>query len=521
MVTPYNVAAEYNATGGVLTTDGDYNIHTFTSSGTFTPNDDFNVSCLVVGGGGAGGGNYYGGGGGSGGLVYHSSKPVYQNPYSITVGGGGVGSINNVGGNGNNSVFSDITALGGGGGGEYLNTDGGADGGSGGGGGTSGDSGVGWSGGTGTQGNSGGGTGYGNNGGDGLYRSGGGGGGANAVGGNGDNSDAGVGGDGGDGLAYSISGSSIHYAGGGGGSVYTGTPGTGGTGGGGNGTIRTPHTPTTGTANSGGGGGGASDLGYAGANGGSGIVIIRYNRSSPPPPALNGTYLYPNSTYSIGYYGSLTSELVYETGINFSDIYTSNLLSSANMEYLSIDDTNYISSIDKDAAHDGYMYGNFSLYCVESVNFIRVKTVHNRVHTNPVILGLFNVSTQKWHAVNNSSVETVDVELTYNITGTDIIKYSTLIDNTLNLSVSLNTNGDGNYDVFVDFVEVYVDYEEVPRLTLEYVHNLTILNKNDISILQNDVDDLENNMNNLYLFVLLCTVFLVATLRKRGENNNE
>lgn len=235
------------------------------------------------------------------------------------------------------------------------------------------------------------------------------------------------------------------------------------------------------------------------------------------PPTLNGTYLYPNSTYSIGYYGRLTSELVYETGINFSDIDTFNLLTAGDMEVMSVDDTNYIPSIDKDAAHDGYMYGNFSLQNVESVNFINVKTVHNRNETNPVILGLFNVSTQRWHAVNNSSVEIVDVELTYNITGTDIIKYSTLIDNTLNLSVSLNTNGDGNYDVFVDYVEIYIDYEESPDITLGYVYNLTVSNQNNISILQNDVDDLENNMNNLYLFVLLCTVLLVATSRKRGD----
>jgi hypothetical protein len=236
-----------------------------------------------------------------------------------------------------------------------------------------------------------------------------------------------------------------------------------------------------------------------------------------PPPALNGTYLYPNSTYSIGYYGRLTSELVYETGINLSDIDTFNLLTSGNMEYLSIDDTNYIPSIDKDAAHDGYMYGNFSLPNVKTVNFINVKTVHNRNFTNPVILGLFNVSTQKWHAVNNSSVETVDVELTYNITGTDIAKYSTLIDNTLNLSVSLNTNGDGNYDVFVDFVEVYIDYEEVPDITLGYVYNLTISNQNNISILQNDVDDLKDKVDNLYLFVLLCTAFLIAVWLKRRD----
>lgn len=57
------------ATGGTITYVDEYVIHTFTSSGTFTPTSGA-ISCeyLVVGGGGGGGGRSRGGGGGAGGL---------------------------------------------------------------------------------------------------------------------------------------------------------------------------------------------------------------------------------------------------------------------------------------------------------------------------------------------------------------------------------------------------------------------------------------------------------------------
>jgi hypothetical protein len=75
------------ATGGIMTTDGEYTVHRFTSNGTFNigfgtdmvPN--VNVSVLVVGGGG-GGGMDMGGGGGGGGVVYNASYRL--NPYTNT-----------------------------------------------------------------------------------------------------------------------------------------------------------------------------------------------------------------------------------------------------------------------------------------------------------------------------------------------------------------------------------------------------------------------------------------------------
>jgi hypothetical protein len=56
------------ATGGdTIDFSGYYFIHTFTSSGTFTPSQAFYADYLVVAGGGGGGGYPYGGGGGAGG----------------------------------------------------------------------------------------------------------------------------------------------------------------------------------------------------------------------------------------------------------------------------------------------------------------------------------------------------------------------------------------------------------------------------------------------------------------------
>lgn len=84
----------------------------------------------------------------------------------------------------------------------------------------------------------------------------------------------GIGGNGGNGLTW-FDGNT--YAGGGGGGTYgvIGYAGTGGTGGGGRGGYNN-GAAVTGSANTGGGGGGGSQFDGIGANGGSGIVIIRY-----------------------------------------------------------------------------------------------------------------------------------------------------------------------------------------------------------------------------------------------------
>ena len=138
------------ATGGTITTCGNFKIHTFTGPGTFcvstisTTSAENTVGYTVVAGGGGGGysgDGHQGGGGGAGGyregrnvpIDNFTASPLVANfpgpncnavtvtaqPYPIQVGGGGTGSSAQPtkGGDGNNSVFSTITsALGAGGG---------------------------------------------------------------------------------------------------------------------------------------------------------------------------------------------------------------------------------------------------------------------------------------------------------------------------------------------------------------------------------------------------------------------
>ena len=278
------------ATGGTITTVGDYKIHTFTGPGTFCvstapcgPGTELNT--LVVAGGGSGA--RVTGGGGAGGARNISCITVSATGYPITVGGGGAGGPpgNEPGAQGSNSVFSTITSTGGGGGGGGIEPQGqpyrdGQPGGSGGGG-TYGP-------GPGSAPDSIGGTGntpptsppQGNNGGDGSPQcgahGGGGGGGFTAVGAVGTTT---AGGNGGAGITLCIAASPNSYGGGGGGGIQTGNPdeaGSGGTGGGGGGGKNAGGVQSggSGTGNTGGGGGGSGPA--CGGNGGKGIVIIRY-----------------------------------------------------------------------------------------------------------------------------------------------------------------------------------------------------------------------------------------------------
>ena len=118
------------ATGGTITTSGNYKIHTFTTSGTFTITSGFGpVQYLIVGGGGGGGGPNVcsGSGGGGGGAVLYGTQIMNTGNYSVVIGAGGAQATN-----GSNSIVSGIgVAIGGGSGG--TNGQAGFDGGSGGG----------------------------------------------------------------------------------------------------------------------------------------------------------------------------------------------------------------------------------------------------------------------------------------------------------------------------------------------------------------------------------------------------
>ena len=258
-------------TGGTITEIGGYRIHTFTENGTFEAFGSMDVEILVIGGGGGGGGAHNavsssgGCGGGAGGHCHDSSFPVSAQSYSVTVGTGGRGgyvmqSLNNYGDgiSGTDSIFSTITAIGGGFGGD-AQTSTGDDGGSGGGGTSPGA-------GTSEQGYVGGSGAYGTNSGGGA------GGGANSAG---EDNSGPTGGNGGNGKESNISGTPSNYSeGGGGGGGGGGTGGTGGTEGGAGGNVG--QNGFNGTPNKGNGGGGAGNGQCIGGNGGDGIIIISY-----------------------------------------------------------------------------------------------------------------------------------------------------------------------------------------------------------------------------------------------------
>ena len=303
------------ASGGTITTSGDFKIHTFTGDGTFTVSDAGNsagsntVSYMVVAGGGGGAK----GGGGAGG--YRESKSSFDSytsfpgassgglsvsaqAYPVNVGAGGNGAPDGAQSQastgGEASIFSTVTSTGGGGGAGDNGGQGGLPGGANGPG--AGKGGAGGSGGGGSNGSlatggatigvpgpSGGGETVQGFAGQGDFPahsnfSGGGGGGASEVGGS--NGAA----QGGDGATTSINASSVTRGGGGGAGGSSPGPSpsgaAGGSGGGGPGGNHPNGNGTAGTTNTGSGGGGGSQAPGGndgdGANGGSGVVIIRY-----------------------------------------------------------------------------------------------------------------------------------------------------------------------------------------------------------------------------------------------------
>jgi len=237
----------------------------------------FEVEYLVVAGGGGGGYNGSAGGGAGG---YRSSisgessgggvsaeSPLtldFSTNYTVTVGAGGNGSTSNSdeSNNGFSSLFAAASSLGGGGGGTGSLPSG-LEGGSGGGRRFAGSVGPGT-------------PGQGFAGGAGAGTDSGGGGGAGEAG------DTDGVRHGGDGVSSLVTGSSVTRGGGGSGASDNNTSNiTGGLGGGGTG----GNSRTNGEVNTGGGGGGGSG-GLTGANGGSGIVIIKYPASITATPTV-------------------------------------------------------------------------------------------------------------------------------------------------------------------------------------------------------------------------------------------
>jgi len=242
------------ATGGARNDVGGYRTHTFLSSGSFVVTNGGSVDYLVVGGGGSGGGNSStrsGGGGGAGGYLT-GTVSLAAGTYAITVGAGGQALVTQTAASdgGASSIGTTVSVTGGGAGASVSGT-------------TAVAGRAGGSGGGGTNAGAGGArvVGQGNVGGNSASGSSGTGGGAGAAGVNRTSVIA----DGGAGLSSSITGTATTYAIGGGISL----------------TPNVSVVPNTGR-------GGAGMFKQAavgiGANGSSGIIIIRYALAQPANP---------------------------------------------------------------------------------------------------------------------------------------------------------------------------------------------------------------------------------------------
>jgi len=281
----YSGSSSVAATGGTITTDGNFTVHSFSANANYVTDTAQTIDYLIVGGGGGGGagnsgpgdpgGFRAGGAGGAGGYRSFTGVSLAAGTFAVVVGAGGAGGPGSASGvardgsDGGVSSFNSQTSAGGGGGG-------GASGGSV----RDGHNGASGGGGSATLGTGVGGTGntpstspaQGNNGRGGASNEGGGGGGSSAAAGTGPSPVR----SGGAGTANSITGSSVTYAGGGSGGSGSVTPG--GSGGGGNGGSEN-QTGGAGTdgLGGGGGGGGSSESGtqVTGGAAGDGVVIIR------------------------------------------------------------------------------------------------------------------------------------------------------------------------------------------------------------------------------------------------------
>jgi hypothetical protein len=437
-------------TGGTITTDGSYTIHTFTTNDTYIVTSTKNITILVVAGGGSGGGKRIGndpGGGGAGGLIYNNSYLLATGSYNIIIGRGGIGTAT-YGENGINSSFNGtLNANGGGAGGASSN---GSIGGSGGGG--SGDAYTGASG-TAGQGNAGG------NATGATGNAGGGGGGAGGYGSNG--AGAGppyVGGAGGACLNYSINGSNTNYSAGGGGTGFT-TGGLGACGIGGNGVSGTSGYGGNAIGyGSGGGGAGRVTIGIGG-NGSQGIIIIRYLTSTSGitfinqiPIDINTSNIF-SSRLNITYQFNTTNLLTYGISLKTTSP-TKNCIVYINKSCRIINDT-YINYTLTNSTLTGDLSLKYKVFnendYVPGTFLLSESSVQAYTPTITTLNGINELAIIKMYNVSNLSNQFNFIELGLNTSGTCNIYVSNETSETLtnlitnNKAVLIGSLNSGSY----------------------------------------------------------------------------
>ncbi len=116
----YSGATGPDVTGGTITIDGNFTIHTFLANGNYITDTAQTLDYLIVAGGGGGGGDNSGGvdsagGGGAGGYRHLTGVALPAGTFAAVIGDGGNGKIGHGDGDkGSQSSFNSATSEGGG-----------------------------------------------------------------------------------------------------------------------------------------------------------------------------------------------------------------------------------------------------------------------------------------------------------------------------------------------------------------------------------------------------------------------
>ena len=305
------------------------------------------------------------------------------------------------------------------------------------------------------------------------------------------------GGSGGPGREFSISGTTAYYAGGGGGGGKSdgGVPGEGGSGGGGNGGMETATDANSilsrpGTDGLGGGGGGGSTIAghYAGANGGSGVVIVRYpiqgDGTTMPNPAIaltSASYDAQNGKVSFTYrvawagYGYQVANVGIAWGYSPSALTTTNTVAtdkigsgSGTVQLPNVSKTVYLRAVATNKgghADDSVETAVFTLFNPDAP--VGTISVTDTGVTNAV----FSVDVTDFGTGASSASVTVEVCASADFTGT-VLSFPAAADLSSHGSVSVPATGLANNTAY--YARAIVVNSEDVELTTDAIEFSTI-----------------------------------------------
>lgn len=179
--------------------------------------------------------------------------------------------------------------------------------------------------------------------------------------------------------------------------------------------------------------------------------------------------LVASSTGNYGYKANASRNGTYSNNFPASDlnILASNLLSIAELNNLStVGDSSYVNQSGS-RNNDSYIYVNFTLPNVSSINWITIKTITKIDANDTTQIGLYNFSNSsgKWDKVNGSSITGMNVTLTFNISSVNISRYTKISGGNLNFSIMVWSNGTNMSNISADYFEANVSY--IPKLSAD------------------------------------------------------